>query len=181
MAIKKKVLTPAVIERTNQTYPEYRDILCLVSHFDTMQISFDTYKIHNVKHLTPIPEREAEKRRGISMELTYDEAVILRNKLQEFINAYDEYAKYNFMVGEHESLLSDDDSIDVDLIPDLPLFTDTKDVDLRDKKPKKPSEKDLELLAYTVSECDRLGIDYEYKDPEVKAKVEKMIQLANYK
>lgn len=178
MAIKKKVLTPAVIERTNQTYPEYRDILCLVSHFDTMQISFDTYKIHNVKYLFPVSDKEAEKRRSISMELTYDEAVILRNKLQEFIDAYDEYAKYNFMVGEHESLLSDDDSIDVDLVPDLPLFTDVKDVELGDKKPMELSEKDLELLAYTVSECDRLGINYEYKNPEVKNKVENLIRLA---
>ncbi len=174
----KKVLTPAVIERTNQTYPEYKDILCLTSHFDTMQISFDTYKIHNVKHLFSVSEKEAKKRHNISIELTYDEAVILKNKLQEFIDAYDEYAKYNFMVGEHESLLSEDDSIDVDLVPDLPLFTSVKDVDLGDKKPIEPSEKDLELLAYTVSECDRLGIGYEYKNPEIKAKVEKMIELA---
>lgn len=184
MAIKK-VLSPAIIERTNQTYPEYRDILCLVSHFDTMQISFDTYKIHNVKCLFPISDKEAEKRRSVSMEITYDEAVILRNKLQEFINAYDEYAKYNFMVGEHESLISDEDddcSIDIPLpfhfqSPDLPKFTDVQDVDLGDKSPviKLKAEDAVKLF---VDECNHLGIPYTYKNPEIQKKVEAMINLA---
>lgn len=164
MAIKK-VLTPAIIEHTNRTYPEYKDILCLVSHFDTMQISFDTYKIHNVEHL--FPDKEAEKRRSISMEITYDEAIILRNKLQEFIDAYDEYAKYNFMVGEHETL-----EIPEPLAPDLPSFTDVKDVKLDDKKPFSIPQETSSSKAIIHPDTS-----YTYKNPEVKRKVEKMINL----
>lgn len=179
----KKVVTPAIIERTNRTYPDYKDALVLLSHFDTMNICLSTYKLYGP--VSPYPAETNDPINSMSMEITYDEAVILRNKLQEFINAYDEYAKYNFMVGEHESLISDEDddcSIDIPLpfhfqSPDLPKFTDVQDVDLGDKSPviKLKAEDAVKLF---VDECNHLGIPYTYKNPEIQKKVEAMINLA---
>lgn len=182
MAIKK-VVTPAIIERTNRTYPDYKDALVLLSHFDTMNISLSTYKLYGP--VSPYPAETNDPVNSMSMEITYDEAVILRNKLQEFINAYDEYAKYNFMVGEHESLISDEDddcSIDIPLpfhfqSPDLPKFTEVQDVDLGDKSPViKLKAKDTVKLF--VDECNHLEIPYTYKNLEIQKKVETMINLA---
>lgn len=179
----KKVVTPAIIERTNRTYPDYKDALVLLSHFDTMNIGLSTYKLYGP--LSPYPAKTNDPVNSMSMEITYDEAIILRNKLQEFIDAYEEYAKYNFMVGEHESLISDENndcSIDIPLpfhfqTPDLPKFPKAQDVDPGDKEPRiklKPEE----AVKLVVDECNHLGIPYVYKNPEIQKKVETMINLA---
>lgn len=155
MAIKK-VLTPAIIERTNRTYPDYKDALVLLSHFDTMNIGLYTYKLYGP--VNPYPTETNDPVNSMSMEITYDEAIILRNKLQEFIDAYDKYAKYNFMVREHEIF----ENLEP-LSPDLPGITDIKNVKLDDKKSFK-----------VFSQPDT---SYVYKNSEAKEKIEKVLNL----
>lgn len=96
------------IQHTNLTNPNYVDILTLDSKLDSLTVLFKTitaFSPTSAKKEFWKPDSE-EIHQTASFSLDIEEVRMMIKKLQQFVDIYDEFSKYNFIVGEHEDLLA---------------------------------------------------------------------------